>query len=316
MPEDYTAFIPTIRLQGWRYVFKLPKLVRSAFFLRVLIGISYDLGNNLLNCKEIWEKLLKQFIKTLFRPIVTTFGIAWYDALGRLTGLVRNYPPDFSEQNVRICDSVKHYTMTSKERVNALIEAVKYIVANGIDGSFVECGVWKGGSAMAMAMILKELGNDSRDIYLYDTFSGMSIPTDVDISFHGKKAHEEFNDTRISDDASHWCLSTLEEVRENVFDTGYPRERFHFIQGKVENTIPEHLPGDIALLRLDTDWYESTKHELTHLFPLVKSSGVLIIDDYGYWEGARKAVDEYILENKLCILLNRIDYTCRIAIKV
>ena len=77
--------------------------------------------------------------------------------------------------------------------------------------------------------------------------------------------------------------------------------------------IPKYLPGEIALLRLDTDWYKSTQHELIHLYPLLVGSGVLIIDDYGHWQGAKKAVDEYFSDKK--ILLNRIDYTGRISIK-
>jgi hypothetical protein len=107
----------------------------------------------------------------------------------------------------------------------------------------------------------------------------------------------------------------LDEVRGNVFSTGYPKDKIHFIEGKVENTIPLNMPRKIALLRLDTDWYQSTKHELIHLFPLLQRNGVLIIDDYGHWEGARKAVDEYVSGNSICILLNRIDYTGRIAIR-
>jgi len=88
----------------------------------------------------------------------------------------------------------------------------------------------------------------------------------------------------------------------------------HFIKGRVEETIPNAAPEQIALLRLDTDWYESTRHELIHLFPRLTHGGVLIIDDYGYWQGARKAVDEYIEENKLSILLARIDSTARMAV--
>ena len=84
----------------------------------------------------------------------------------------------------------------------------------------------------------------------------------------------------------------------------------------MEETIPTHIPHAISLLRLDTDWYESTKHELTHLFPLLSPGGVIIIDDYGHWQGAKKAVDEYFEENKIKILLNRIDYTGRIGVKL
>ena len=215
-----------------------------------------------------------------------------------------NFPPDFNELDIRIFRAVEDFTMTTAIRVHAIIQAVKYILKNKIDGDLVECGVWKGGSIMAMALALKELGDTRREIYLYDTFSGMSTPTNVDISYNGASAQIGL------------LYSSLEEVKSNVYSIGYPNDKFHFIQGKVEDTIPENIPEKIALLRLDTDWYESTKHELLHLFPLLSNKGVIIIDDYGQWQGARKAVDEYILENKLCILLNRIDYSCRIGLKI
>lgn len=224
-------------------------------------------------------------------------------------------PPDFTEDNIKIYEAVKPYTMTSPERVNALIEAVRYVVENNITGAIVECGVWKGGSMMATALTLKHLGDENRDLYLYDTFSGMNAPTAADISLKGDKAEVRFFETMTSTDTSDWCRSPLDEVKNNVFGTGYPTERFHFVEGKVEDTIPSSVPREISVLRLDTDWYTSTKHELTHLFPLLKKNGVLIIDDYGHWEGARKAVDEYIAENNLRILLHRIDYTGRIAVK-
>jgi hypothetical protein len=226
------------------------------------------------------------------------------------------YPKDFDDLSVRIFKAVASFTMTSPERVYSAIEAVKYLVKNRIDGAIVECGVWKGGSTMAMALTLNELGHNEKEIYLYDTFSGMNAPTDVDISYEGRQAQEQFSKTKLSKDSSDWCLSPIEEVKQNVYSTGYPKDRFHFIEGRVEDTIPNNIPEKIALLRLDTDWYESTKHELTHLFPLLSSKGVIIIDDYGFWQGARKAVDEYISENNLCIFLNRIDYSGRLAIKM
>lgn len=106
------------------------------------------------------------------------------------------------------------------------------------------------------------------------------------------------------------------EVERAVYGTGYDREKFHFISGAVEETIPEQSPKEIALLRLDTDWYESTSHELKHLFPRLTVGGVLIVDDYGHWQGARQAVDEYVADNHVRIFLNRIDYTGRIGIKI
>lgn len=225
------------------------------------------------------------------------------------------FPKDFSELSINICKKVKPFTMTSYERINSLVNAVQYIVKNDIKGAIVECGVWKGGSSMAIALTLKELNSEHRELYLYDTFSGMSAPSDVDISTCGESAQEEFSRTKISEDSSNWCLSNLDEVKGNMNSTAYNKDNIHFIEGKVEETIPKTIPNEIALLRLDTDWYQSTKHELIHLFPLLKKNGVLIIDDYGYWQGAKKAVDEYLSEKNVKILLNRIDYTGRIAVK-
>jgi hypothetical protein len=220
---------------------------------------------------------MKQIITTAIRRLIRKFGIdivrtKWKD----------NCPRDFSQQNIEIYNTVKAFTMTSPTRVNALIEAVKYIVKNKIDGTFIECGVWKGGSSMAMALTLMNLGDVSRDLYLYDTFSGMSAPGEFDVSsISGRKASGKFLKTKISEDSSKWCFSSLDEVKENMFSIGYPKEKIHFIKGKVEDTIPTNIPNEIAILRLDTDWYESTKHEMIHLFPLLKQNGVLIIDDYG-----------------------------------
>lgn len=227
-----------------------------------------------------------------------------------------NFPLDFDELDIRIFRAVEEFTMTNPIRVHAIIQAVKYILKNRINGALVECGIYKGGSIMAMALALKELGDMSREIYLYDTFSGMSTPTNADITHDGVPAQKRFSKLEISEEINSWCYSPLEEVKSNVYSTGYPDNKFHFIQGKVEDTIPENIPEKIALLRLDTDWYESTKHELNYLFPLLSHKGVIIIDDYGYWQGARKAVDEYILENKLCILLNRIDFSSRTGLKI
>lgn len=251
-------------------------------------------------------RIIKRLFISTIRPVIRRYGL----------DVVQYNTHRYDALHLDIFQSVNKYTMTNQETVSALIEAVKYIVTNRIDGAMVECGVWKGGSIMAMALTLKELGDETREIYLYDTFSGMSSPSDVDISFTGTTAQEIFSKANISGEGSNWCLSAIEEVRENVIKTGYPIDKFRFVKGKVEKTIPNNLPKNIALLRLDTDFYESTKCELTHLFPLLSPRGVIIIDDYGYWEGQRKAVDEYISEKSLCILLNRMGSTGRIAIKI
>ena len=205
--------------------------------------------------------------------------------------------------------------MTSVERLFSLINATRYIVNNSIEGDFVECGVWKGGSAMAMAYTLKSLSDLSRDVHLFDTFSGMSSPNSKDINYSGMDAKSILEKSDIKDQSSVWCYASLEEVKSNMVQTGYNIDRINFVEGKVEDTIPRFAPDKIALLRLDTDWYDSTYHELNHLFPRLVKGGVIIIDDYGYWKGCKEATDQYIQENNIKIMLNRIDMTGRTAIK-
>jgi O-methyltransferase len=224
------------------------------------------------------------------------------------------FPPDFDADAIALYRFVQPFTMTSKERVFALSRSVEYVVRSGIAGAIVECGVWKGGSMMAVARTLGA-HNAKRKLYLFDTFEGMSAPTAVDRSLRGELASDllESSDPRSS---NVWAYGALDEVKANLRRTGYDEADIVFVQGKVEDTIPMRAPERIALLRLDTDWYESTYHELVHLYPRLSVGGVLIIDDYGHWQGARKAVDQYIEENRLKLLLNRIDYTGRICVKL
>lgn len=224
-------------------------------------------------------------------------------------------PPDIDAQARDIIAAVRPYTMTSPERLFASIEAARYAVAAGIPGDIVECGVWRGGSMMAAALALKTRGDTSRELYLFDTFEGMSAPTDKDVAIDGKTASELLETPRSTASDSPWCYAGLDDVRANLLSTGYPAERIHFVQGKVEDTLPARAPQSIAVLRLDTDWYESTRHELEHLYPRLSPGGVLIIDDYGHWEGCRKAVDEYFAQKGIPLLLARIDYTGRMALK-
>jgi O-methyltransferase len=226
------------------------------------------------------------------------------------------YPADFEPFHIEIIEKVRPYTMTSVERLFALIEAVKYVVHNNIEGSIVECGVWKGGSMMAVAETLKKLNATHYPLFLYDTYAGMTAPTDHDKAYNKESAADLLGkDLAIKEESVVWAFSTIEEVKANISKTQYPQNNIRFIEGDVLKTIPAADPGQIALLRLDTDWYESTKHEMEQLYPKLNKSGVLIIDDYGYWKGSRKAVDEYLEANNISIMLNRIDDTGRAAIK-
>jgi len=207
----------------------------------------------------------------------------------------------------------RDFSATSLERMYGLYQGVRYVLNSGIPGDFVECGVGRGGSSMAMALTLLEARAVDRTIYLYDTFEGMTAPTSVDVATDsGRSANALWPSTRRPG-GSRWDYSPIEEVRRNLAGTGYPDDKLRFVKGPVEQTIPGTVPEKIALLRLDTDWYESTRHELHHLYPLLEPAGVLIVDDYGHWAGARRAVDEYFAARP--ILLNRLDYTGRIGVK-
>jgi len=223
------------------------------------------------------------------------------------------YPVDFGDDDIEICRRVAPYTMTTPPRIYALIRAVEYVVTRNVPGALVECGVWRGGSMMAIALTLLRRGVTDRDLYLFDTFSGMTAPTDLDRKPSGERAADLLETE--DEDADVWAIASLDEVREAVLAVGYPPERIHFVEGPVEQTLPGNAPGEIGLLRLDTDWYESTKHELVHLYPRLVRGGVLILDDYGFWQGARRAVDEYFGEHDEPLLLNRIDHTGRIGLK-
>ena len=235
--------------------------------------------------------------KILLKKLVNKFG---YDIHKK------NTQSDFYENELEIINFVKPYTLTSKERIFALIEAVRYIIKNNISGDFVECGVWKGGSIMVMMKTLLEVASE-KEIYLFDTFAGMTKPTDNDKNIKNEKAKFYFDKTKNNDFSSEWSNITLEEVKKNISSINFDMGKVHFIVGRVEDTIPEKSPRETSLLRLDTDWYESTRHELIHLFPRLSKGGIIIIDDYWSWKGSKLATDEYFKQNNIKIFLKTID---------
>lgn len=228
----------------------------------------------------------------------------------RLFGMEAYKPNKFAHdvdgESIKIITAVTPYTMIGRERLFALIAAIRYLSKHKIDGSIVECGVWRGGAMGAAALAMQAM-NETRSMYLFDTFEGMSAPTAEDNAFGGGAAMDQFMEKRTGDESSDWCMASLEDVQANLTTLGLDIADFHFVKGLVEDTIPSQSPTqDIALLRLDTDWYKSTKHEMDHLFPKLVPGGVLIIDDYGDWEGARKAVDEYLDHHNIRMLLTQV----------
>ena len=252
-------------------------------------------------------------------PNVSRFARRTYRSLHKRvagTPAMRERMSDLSADDLDILGQVAPYTMVAPERLYAYITAVRHVAQHDIPGAIVECGVWKGGASMAAMLALRSIECEDREFYLYDTYEGMSAPTEHDRCHDGRAAAQKFKLVRIDDTSSDWCRAEIDGVKQAILSTGYAANKIHFVKGKVEDTIPKTLPAQIAILRLDTDWYESTVHELRHLYPNLVAGGVLLIDDYGHWRGARKAVDEYLASNKICMLLHRDDYTGRSGIKI
>ena len=189
----------------------------------------------------------------------------------------------------------KRYSMTSRLQLAFLVDAMSYIESNSIPGDVVECGVWKGGSALMMAIKLEQ-SKSQKTLWLYDTFDGMTSPGTYDRKIGGTMTAQQMLDSSSKSNAENvWAYASLQEVKNNIFNnTSFPQSRVKFIVGDVAQTLLVDKPTKIALLRLDTDWYESTLTELQNLFELVSFGGVVVIDDYGHWEGSKRATDDFL----------------------
>jgi O-methyltransferase len=224
----------------------------------------------------------------------------------------KDMEPDFLDAY----DRCKAFTMTSIERLYSLYKCVEYLGASGIPGDLAECGVWRGGSCMLMALALLRQRDTTRRIFMLDTFEGHPRPdAEKDIDIWGNRAVDEWQRREASGQGREWGFASIAETQANLTSTGYPRDRLMFVEGMVERTVPDVRTERLALLRLDTDWYHSARAALHHLYPKLVPGGVLIIDDYGHYKGQREAVDAYFREIGCTPLLHRIDYSCRVMVK-
>jgi len=206
-------------------------------------------------------------------------------------------PSEFSRLYRRICTR----TMCSNARLRGLYRATQYVVANQIPGDFVECGCALGGSAALIALTLRQL-QASRPLWLFDTFEGLPAPTSQDPDF---EVATLFTGT---------CLATLDSVRQ-LFEELHVAGGVQFVKGLFQQTLPTTAVSEIALLHIDGDWYESVKTCLENLYDRVAPGGVIQFDDYGYWQGARKAVDEFLAARNIHAPLTRLDYSGRTFVK-
>lgn len=231
-----------------------------------------------------------------------------------------NHFPELSHWDVQLINHVikNKWSMTAAPRLVNTLLSCKYIVENKLPGDFIECGVWRGGHAIIAKSVFQRLGSEKK-VYLFDTFDGMTQPSEHDVGiFESVAASELFAKYKTGKGGSDWCLATIDEVRENFLKSGCNLENVHMVKGDVMKTLPEFSGdiSDVGVLRLDTDFYSSTKIELEILYPKLIDRGVLIIDDYGYWAGSKKAVDEYFSRLVGKPLFFPIDHSARSAIKI
>lgn len=246
-----------------------------------------------------------------------TFGHFGYD-LRRRPKTNFTHPVELQPEEAAILSTVvdNHFSMTHREGLFATLLSVKYAIENKIPGDFVECGVWRGGNSIIAAKMF-ELHGEDRKTYLFDTFAGMTAPTDEDIYFrdHSTASHNYAKLNRGTH--TDWCYASLEDVKANFATARVRPEAVRFIKGDVLETLSrsENLPETICVLRLDTDWYESTKKEFEVLYPRLSNGGAFIVDDYGCWAGAKKATDEFFASQGHRPLLSYIDFTGRVGVK-
>jgi hypothetical protein len=256
---------------------------------------------------------MKQWAKRLLARL--GYRIVRLDAEPDVPG---DWPVEFSAEEKAIVDRVlrRRLTMVSKERLYATVMACRHVLAQRIPGDFVECGVWRGGNSLIAAGLFRAAG-ESRRVFLFDTFAGMTEPTREDV--RASDGRDAMPDYRAHHTETHnaWCYASLVEVQGNFAALNLLGPSVRFVAGDVAQSLRDesNLPEAISVLRLDTDWYESTRAELEALYPRLSPGGILILDDYGHWGGAKKAVDEFFRDRPRP-LLQYTDYTGRMGVKL
>ncbi len=223
---------------------------------------------------------------------------------------------ELSNYDKELIELVSKYSMTTRIRIYNLLQALKYVKQKSIKGDFVECGVWKGGNLILFQKFIeKDFKDENRTIFAFDTFEGMNEPDENDFDLKTKISAKNLLEVEKDKKSNLWGVCSLEDVKENILENCSSLKNIKFVKGKVENTLDDldNLPQKISVLRLDTDWYKSTKKELEVLYDRVSSGGVIIIDDYGHWGGSKKSVDEFFAGK--FVWMHYVDYACRLIIK-
>lgn len=207
----------------------------------------------------------------------------------------RPYQPELREQGLDW--PLFGYTMTGRHRLDFLQQAIETIVAENVPGDIIETGVWRGGSMIFASALLDLSSETERSIWCADSFEGMPVPTVAGEGFSGT---EDFSDRA-------YLTVSVDQVKNNFRRFNVLSDRIKFLKGWFSETLPTAPIEKIAILRLDGDLYESTMDALKPLYPKVSRGGYVIVDDYGCWEGCKKAIDEYRAEHAITSPLVQID---------
>ena len=259
------------------------------------------------------KRLLKVFVNGLQRLLPRAWFDAFYDfAFPKYKGLIRflylvrgfllyRFPNAEKWRMVRKIHDIMPYTLVGIGGLEATYRAAKDLDRRCLEGDFIELGVARGGCAALMGRTIfdvDEAPQVARKLWLFDSYEGLPDPTE-----------EDFDTSRGSGTGEHVrplpkgsCLGTLDEVKKLMLvERGFPQEKIEFVKGWFQDTVPAQRDriGKVALLRIDGDWYESTKVCLEGLFDQVVPGGVIIIDDYQSCYGCERAVDEFIGTNQL-----------------
>jgi O-methyltransferase len=204
---------------------------------------------------------------------------------------------------------VRPYTMLARVRLLSLWDQVQTCEREHIDGALVECGVWKGGAVGLMALASQGMGGPPRQIHVFDVFDDICEP---DPAIDGERALREAREWGGLTDPSgrlqpikgfydhNGGPGTLDVCRDLLEKRiGHPPDHCHYHVGWFQDTVPSAVVGPIAVLRLDGDWYASTRVCLDHLYESVVPGGFVVVDDYGAYEGCARAVDEFRAERSI-----------------
>lgn len=228
-------------------------------------------------------------------------------------------PVEFTKREIEIFHHVwdNQLTMELKSGLVAGMTAARHAALAQIPGDWVECGVWRGGISLAAKLIFEEYCSDKK-VWLFDTFAGMTEPSKVDRPRFDDYDAQEMFDANRRKGFNQWCYASLEDVRLNFEKAGADLSGVKFIKGDARLTLKNHsnLPERISVLRLDTDFYEATKVQLEVLYPMLSVGGPILIGDLGYWEGVRRAVEEYFADPRARPILYYTDLSDRMGVKV